>query len=246
MKLESGEIVPVGERLVVVANAGAQALLKPILKPHELGPIWNLMPQMLYVSNPLNKKVNHLLSHAHRRLAVKQIPDGTLMLSGGAHVAYTPEGLWKGSLSALTQNVTDAILTLPFIDNSTFLKADASRVESVAVDHDPADRPGGGARRTRIYGYAWSGHGFAISLGFTKLFTDWIVSGRKPEALEPFSPARFHEPAAILAGSSVAPRRLTKAVRHLAANAPRVEARAGALPRSGDSVRIRRQRNTQR
>ena len=109
VKLESGEIVPVGERLVMVANAGAQELLKPILKPHELGPIWNLMPQMLYVSNPLNKKVNHLLSHAHRRLAVKQIPDGTLMLSGGAHVAYTPEGLWKGSLSALTQNVTDAI-----------------------------------------------------------------------------------------------------------------------------------------
>ena len=101
VRLESGEIVPVSERLVVVANSGAQALLKPILKPHEFGPIWNLMPQMLYVSNPLNKKVNHLLSHAHRRLAVKQIPDGTLMLSGGAHVAYTPEGLWKGSLSAL-------------------------------------------------------------------------------------------------------------------------------------------------
>jgi sarcosine oxidase subunit beta len=202
VKLESGEIVPVGERLVVVANAGAQELLKPILKPYELGPIWNLMPQMLYVSNPLNKKVNHLLSHAHRRLAVKQIPDGTLMLSGGAHVAYTPEGLWKGSLSALTQNVTDAIQTLPFIDNSTLLKADASRVESVAVDTIPLIGQAEALPNT-LYGYAWSGHGFAIALGFTKLFTDWIVSGRKPEALEPFSPARFHEPAAILAGSFV-------------------------------------------
>ena len=141
MRLESGEIVPVSERLVVLANSGAQALLKPILKPHEFGPIWNLMPQMLYVSNPLNKKVNHLLSHAHRRLAVKQLPDGTLMLSGGAHVAYTPEGLWKGSLSALAQNVTDAIQTFPFIDNSSFLKADASRVESMSAGHDPAHRP---------------------------------------------------------------------------------------------------------
>ncbi len=60
----------------MVANAGAEALLKPILKPHELGPVWNLMPQMHFVSNPLNKTVNHLLSHAHRRLAVKQLPDG--------------------------------------------------------------------------------------------------------------------------------------------------------------------------
>ena len=202
VRLESGEIVPVSERLVVLANSGAQALLKPILKPHEFGPIWNLMPQMLYVSNPLNKKVNHLLSHAHRRLAVKQLPDGTLMLSGGAHVAYTPEGLWKGSLSALAQNVTDAIQTFPFIDNSSFLKADASRVESMSADSIPLIGQSEALPNT-LYGYAWSGHGFAIALGFTKLFTDWIESGRKPDALEPFSPARFHEPAAILAGSSV-------------------------------------------
>ena len=117
-------------------------------------------------------------------------------------------------------------MTLPFIDNSTLLKADASRVESVAVDTIPLVGQAEALPNT-LYGYAWSGHGFAISLGFTKLFTDWIVSGRKPEALEPFSPARFHEPAAVLAGSLGAPRRLTKAVLRPAANAPRAEARAG-------------------
>jgi sarcosine oxidase, subunit beta len=202
VKLESGELIPVGSRLVVLANAGAQTLLQPILKPRELGPVWNLMPQMHYVSNPLNKIINHLLSHAHRRLAVKQIPDGTLMLSGGAHVAYTPEGLWKGSLSAMTQNLTEAIQTFPFIDSSSFLKVDASRVETVAVDTIPLIGQSE-ALSNLLYGYAWSGHGFAISLGFTKLFTDWILSGAKPEALEPFSPARFHEPARILAAPPV-------------------------------------------
>ncbi|HEY5796298.1 MAG TPA: FAD-binding oxidoreductase [Bosea sp. (in: a-proteobacteria)] len=191
--LADGETVPVGEKLIVVANAGAEALLKPVLKPYELGPVWSLMPQMLYVTNPLNKTVNHLLSHAHRRLAIKQLPDGVLMLSGGAHVAYTPEGLWKGSLSAMTQNVTDAILTMPFIDNSSFLKADASRVETVTADLIPLIGQAESLPNV-IYGYGWSGHGFAISLGFTKLMTDWIVSGMKPEALEPFSPLRFHEP----------------------------------------------------
>lgn len=202
VKLSSGESVPVGSQLVVVANAGAEALLKPVLKPHELGPIWNLMPQMHFVSNPLNKTVNHLLSHAHRRLAVKQLPDGTIMLSGGAHVGHTPEGLWKGSLSSMTQNITDAVLTLPFIDNSSFLSVDASRVEAVAVDQIPLIGRAE-ALPNLTYGYGWSGHGFAISLGFTKLFADWIQSGEKPEALEPFSPLRFHKPAEMLKAAAL-------------------------------------------
>ncbi len=200
VKLQNGEVVPVGGHLAIVSNAGAPALLKPILKAHESSPVWNLMPQMHFVTNPLNKKVNFLLSHAHRKLAVKQLPDGVLMLSGGAHVAHTSEGLWKGSLSAMTQNVSDAIQTLPFIDSSSFIKTDASRVETVAADVIPLiDQPE--AVSNLLYGYAWSGHGFAISLGFTKLFTDWILSGVKPEALEPFSPARFYRPAAFLQAS---------------------------------------------
>lgn len=202
VKLVSGETVPVGSHLVVVANAGAVALLKPVLKPHELGPVWNLMPQMHFVSNPLNKTVNHLLSHAHRRLAVKQLPDGTVMLSGGAHVSHTAEGLWKGSLSSMTQNVTDAVLTLPFIDNSSLLSVDASRVEAVAVDQIPLIGRAE-ALPNLIYGYGWSGHGFAISLGFTRLFSEWIATGEKPEALEPFSPLRFHKPAETLRAAAL-------------------------------------------
>jgi sarcosine oxidase subunit beta len=198
VKLADGETIPVGQWLVVTANSGAEALLEPLLKPTELGLTWNLMPQMHFVSNPLKKKVNYLLSHAHRKLAVKQLPDQTLMLSGGAHVAHTQEGLWKGSLSAMTQNVADAIHTFPFIDNSSFLSVDASRAETVSADLIPLIGQPENASNL-IYGYGWSGHGFAVSLGFTKLFTDWIVSGTKPEMLEPFAPARFHKPAAEVA-----------------------------------------------
>lgn len=200
VKLESGEVVAVGDKLVIVSNAGAQSLLQSLFKPHEFSPVWNLMPQMIYVSNPLKKKVNHLISHAHRRLAVKQLQDGTLMLSGGAHVAHTPEGLWKGSLSALTQNVTDAIMTFPFIDYSSFEKVDASRTETVTADAVPLVGALESLPNT-IYAYGWSGHGYAPSLGFTKLFRDWILDGRKPEALDVFSPTRFHKPATLLAAS---------------------------------------------
>ncbi|BCG72981.1 FAD-binding oxidoreductase [Mesorhizobium sp. 113-1-2] len=193
VRLASGEVVPVGEKLVLLANKGVLPLLKPVLQPQEIMPVISLMPQMMFVTNPHGKNINHLLGHAHRKLSVKQIQDGTLMLSGGQSVAYTPEGRWKGSLSSIALGLTDAIATLPFIDESSFLKVDASRVESCAVDGIPiVDTPA--ALHNTIYGFAWTGHGFAIALGFTKYLTDWIVGGEKPRALEVFSGKRFRAP----------------------------------------------------
>ena len=193
VRLASGEVVPVGEKLVLLANKGVLPLLKPVLQPQEIMPVITLMPQMMFVTNPHGKNINHLLGHAHRKLSVKQIQDGTLMLSGGQSVAYTPEGRWKGSLSSIALGLTDSIATLPFIDESSFLKVDASRVESCAVDGIPiVDTPA--ALHNTIYGFAWTGHGFAIALGFSKYLTDWIVGGEKPQALKVFSGKRFRAP----------------------------------------------------
>ena len=190
VRLENGEVITVGSKLFLLCNAGVPKLLSPILNRHELPHVWNLMPQMMYVSNPENKKVRHLLSHAHRRLAIKQLPDGTMMLSGGVSVTHENGRVAQGSLSSTAINLTDAISTLPFLDRSEFLKVDATRVETVALDAIPViGQPE--AAENIYFGYAWSGHGFAISLGFTKLFADWIETGRKPRELEPFSPARF-------------------------------------------------------
>ncbi|TIS45794.1 hypothetical protein [Mesorhizobium sp.] len=146
---------------------------------------------MMFVTNPNGKTINHLLGHAHRKLSVKQIPDGTLMLSGGHSVAHTPQGRWKGSLSSIVLGLTDAIATLPFIDESSFLKVDASRVETCAVDGIPiVDTPA--ALHNTIHGFAWTGHGFAIALGFAKYLAEWIVSGERPQALDVYSGKRFH------------------------------------------------------
>jgi glycine/D-amino acid oxidase-like deaminating enzyme len=190
VRLENGEVITAGSKLFLLCNAGVPKLLSSILNPHEVPHVWNLMPQMMYVTNPENRKVNHLLSHAHRRLAVKQLPDGTVMLSGGVSVTHENGRVAQGSLSSTAINLTDAISTLPFLDRSEFLKVDATRVETVALDAIPViGQPE--AAENIYFGYAWSGHGFAISLGFTKLFADWVESGRKPSELEPFSPTRF-------------------------------------------------------
>jgi glycine/D-amino acid oxidase-like deaminating enzyme len=191
VRLVSEEVVPVGEKLVLLANKGVLPLLTPVLQSHEIMPVTTQMPQMMFVTNPNGKKINHLLGHAHRKLSVKQIPEGTLMLSGGHSVAHTPDGRWKGSLSSIGLGLADAIATLPFIDESSFLKVDASRVETCAVDGIPiVDTPA--ALNNTIYGFAWTGHGFAIALGLARSLAEWILSGNKPDALEVFCRRRFH------------------------------------------------------
>ena len=190
VSLAGGETVSVERHLVVVANRGAPALLKPLLQAHELLPVWEMIPQMQYVSNPEKRRINHLLSHMHRRLAVKQLTDGTIMLSGGWTVERTQAGQTSGTLSAMGLNLQDSIATFPFLERSEFLKVDSSRIETCAIDGVPLiGRPA--AVDNLTYGLGWSGHGFAISLGMSRLIIDWILQGKQSPLLAPFSPARF-------------------------------------------------------
>jgi glycine/D-amino acid oxidase-like deaminating enzyme len=183
--------VSVGRHLVLLANTGVPALLGPHLRPHEVLPVWTIIPQMLFVTNPENRRINHLLGHRSRRLAVKQLADGTIMISGGQSVEHTgaAAGL-RGTLSATALNVTDAIATFPFLDRSEYVKVDGSRAESCSIDQIPVIGKIEAAGNL-IFGFAWSGHGFAISLGFVAYLADWIVSGDEPPELADFSPRRF-------------------------------------------------------
>ncbi len=189
-RLADGERIAVGDELVLMANAGVPALLRPFLGPREILPAWNIIPQMLFVTNPEERKINHLIGHKFRKLSIKQLADGTVMISGGWGVDHGEEGRLHGSLAATALNVNDACATFPFLDRSAFLKVDGSRTDTCAVDHIPIiGRPA--AIGNLLYGFAWSGHGFAISLGFTKYLTDWITSREEPAELAPFSPRRF-------------------------------------------------------
>jgi glycine/D-amino acid oxidase-like deaminating enzyme len=87
--------------------------------------------------------------------------------------------------------LADAVATLPFIDESSFLKVDASRVETCSVDGIPiVDTPA--VLKNTIYGFGWTGHGFAIAMGLARYLAEWILSGDKPDALDVFCRNRFH------------------------------------------------------
>jgi sarcosine oxidase, subunit beta len=193
VKLEDGELVPVGGHLILLANTGLLKILGPFLTDAEPMPVYSFQPQMTYVSNPDDKKINHLLGHMQRPLAIKQLPDGTIMISGGVTVSTDADGVVTGTLPAMSINITDAVQTMPFLERSSYIRSDATRTDMVTVDGIPiVGKPN--AFENTIYGFGWSGHGYAISLGFTKYLTAWILHGSKPNELEPFSPLRFVDP----------------------------------------------------
>ena len=194
VKLSDGERITVGDELVLLANSGIPRLLRPFLEPHETLPVWTIIPQMLFVTNPEKRKINHLIGHRFRKLSLKQLPDDTVMISGGWGLDHGEDGRLHGSLTASALNISDAVATFPFLDRSAFLKVDGSRIDTCSIDHIPIiGRPANIGNL--LYAFAWSGHGFAISLGFSKYLTDWITSGEEPAQLAPFSPRRFQRQA---------------------------------------------------
>ncbi|GAB3561666.1 NAD(P)/FAD-dependent oxidoreductase [Spelaeicoccus albus] len=185
--LDSGESVGVNQSLVLLCNTSVPELLPPG-QGQDL-PLWSIYPQMVYVRDNRDKVINQLISHLGRKLSMKQLPDGTFMLSGGLGIDNDSLGA-HGSLKAMTYNVQDAVATFPFLSDAVFDKVNHERRDTVCVDGIPIiDQPTGIVNT--YFGVGWSGHGFAISLGFTELIASWLKTGDKPNMLSPFSIARF-------------------------------------------------------
>ncbi len=189
VELESGERIQVSGEVILLCNTEVPSLLDGILTEEELLPTWAEIPQMVYVSNPRDTPINHLFGHLQRRLAVKQLPDGTMMLSGGMTVERA-DGATTGCLSSLAGNLADALQTFPFLEEAEFQQLDASRTDTFTTDGTAiVSRPE--AVENVVFGYGWSGHGFAISLGFAELIAEWVATGVRAAELEPFDHRRF-------------------------------------------------------
>jgi sarcosine oxidase subunit beta len=157
-------------------------------------PVWNMYPQVS-ATEPMDEvPVNHLIGHDSRRLALKEISEGRVMISGG----------WRGEWDEDTQqgialeervegNAADARAVFPDLAGIEVERSDASRQESVTVDHVPIIDTLPGADNM-IIGTGWSGHGFAISLAINRLLSTWATEGTRPSRLSPFSLDRLQRP----------------------------------------------------
>ena len=183
----AGETIPVGSNLLLLANSGVRALVRPWLDL----PTWNLPFQVL-LSEPLeNNPVRHLIGHASRTLSLKREQEGRLMISGGR------TGRWDDATQTGTTvpkevaaNVADAVAVYPSLEGLTVETADAGHLEADSIDGIPIiDRPPGLANV--IFATGWSGHGWAIAPATAQLIAAWALDGDRPPLLAPFAFSRF-------------------------------------------------------
>ncbi len=187
---DHGDTVDVGQTLLLLNNAGAAPLVRDLLGV-EL-PVWRVYPQALLLA-PTNGATSprHLLGHDHRPLALKRLPDATVMLSGGWRGRWdTEHGRGELVQENVEGNLRTAAEVLPPLGKAHLDSADASRAESCGVDEIPIIDTVPGTRNV-IVGAGWSGHGFAIAPAVAELLARWVRTGTRPELLRPFSHARF-------------------------------------------------------
>lgn len=184
-----GEHLAVGEAALLLTNAHVPGFVR-----EQIGvtlPVWSMLPQVL-LTEPLDPPpVAHLIGHERRTLALKPVPGGRVMISGGWHGRWDAQAGQGAVIPAqVAGNLAEAVAVYPALAGVRLAESDAGRPESVCVDGIPIiDRLPGAANL--IVGTGWSGHGFAIALAVAKLLAEWATGAERPELLRPFAYDRF-------------------------------------------------------
>lgn len=187
--LADNTVIEVGRELLLLANGG----LAPLLE-RELGwrlPVWNVYPQVVRSTPAATPPFRSLIGHLHRPVALKMIPGGSVMLSGGWRGRFNPEtGRGETIPASVTGNWAEAVSLFPAIGDLEIAESTADRAETTALDLIPiVDRVHGATNA--IVATGWSGHGWAIAPAVAPMLADWALDGTPHELLRPFAASRF-------------------------------------------------------
>jgi glycine/D-amino acid oxidase-like deaminating enzyme len=138
--------------------------------------------------------VGHLVQHVGRRLSMKQVRDGNVLIGGGwpSALAQRGAGFDKDAPPALlyesmAANVATACEVVPGVGRLRIVRA------WTGIVGNPADRLpvlGEVRRRPGLFVAAWS-NAFTLGPTFARMVGDLILGGRSAPALELYGPARF-------------------------------------------------------
>lgn len=150
-------------------------------------PMVRMAPQVTLVQPVDGYRPTRLSGHFTRRLAVKPLPDGSTMVSGGRRGTWH-DGADAGIADDLEArgNLADAAAVHPGLDGATIVDNDAARPESIAPDDVPVVDLVPGTDDVYV-GTGWSGHGFAIAPAVAAALVDWATIGTRPTVLAPFT-----------------------------------------------------------
>jgi sarcosine oxidase subunit beta len=183
----AGEQIEVGEGVIVLANTGAASILKPL--GVEL-PTFAVFPQAL-VTEPIDRvPAHHIVAHPRRRLSLKPLPDGAVMITG--EWLGRPDGAGRGVVDPAQRDssLAAAADAFPSLRDVTLAHATADRAEAATPDLVPIIDAVPGAANV-LFATGWSGHGFAMAPAVAELLADWAITGERPELFRPFGLDRF-------------------------------------------------------
>ena len=181
--------IEVGKQVILLSNAHAAGFVLDNLGI-EL-PVWRMWPQVMALADDNPPPMTHLIGHAHRTLAIKPLPDGRVMVSGGWRGSYD-EATAQGEPIAeqVEGNRLEAVAVYPALTDLAVDEVYTDRAEMISVDGIPIIDTLPGAANMLV-GVGWSGHGWAISPAAGKLMAAWVLSGERPESLGAFGYGRF-------------------------------------------------------
>lgn len=188
VQTNTGARIPIGKQLLLMCNTAVPGLVQ-----QQLGltlPIWKMLPQVMLTEKVEPMPLRHLIGHAHRVLAMKSHPTGQIMISGGWRGRWNEQGQPETQPDQVAGNFAEAVATYPLLAHTAVAEADATRPETICIDHIPiiGRLP---AVDNLLVATGWSGHGWAIAPAVTQLLADWALSGEEPPLLRPFGYKRF-------------------------------------------------------
>lgn len=181
--------IKVGKQVMLLSNAHVAGFVRDNLGL-EL-PIWRMWPQVMALAADIPPPMKRLIGHAHRTLAIKPLPDGRVMVSGGWRGRWDARtGRGESIAEQVEGNRLEAVAVYPALADVPVDEVTTDRAEMISIDGIPIIDTLPGAENMLV-GVGWSGHGWAIAPAVGKLMAEWLVSGERPGLLAPFAYERF-------------------------------------------------------
>ncbi len=173
----------------VMLNAGG-AWAGEIAAVSGLGLPVSALGLTMNVTNRTGRLLGHLIQHIGRRLSMKQVKDGNLLIGGG----------WPSRLVAKTGARRAELIPASVLGNLRIAGEIIPAVKSLAllrswtgiVTETPDELPIlGEVRSCPGYFVATGGAGFTLGPTFGRLMSELILTGRTSQSIAPYSPDRF-------------------------------------------------------
>lgn len=149
---------------------------------------------MISVTEKAPVIMQQLIQHVGRKLSIKQVSDGNLLIGGGWSARLPQqEGQWQNdyrahlNLDQLQQNLATARSVMPVIGGLHVLR---SWTGTTGITPDQLPIIGNIAQAPSFY-VAVGGSGFTYGPTYAKLLAELILQGRTSFPIEAYSPNRF-------------------------------------------------------